>query len=172
MGLFLQLTVALLSSRAGVCQCPYEAFCEFLQDSGTWFQVLSVLKTTFFHLLSNRNFSEVKPEIKLYKITITATWYYHHRPESTRSKNPKTPRRECQRSFTPSPSKQMLPIGFSTCVYHSLCTYAKNKNKKKNNQYRSIWGRALLTHPQEEQGSFPLAWAHFKCIRAYHVTEE
>lgn len=145
MGLFLQLTVALLSSRAGVCQCPYEAFCEFLQDSGTWFQVLSVLKTTFFHLLSNRNFSEVKPEIKLYKITITATWYYHHRPESTRSKDPKNPRQECQRSFTPSPSKQMLPIGFSTCVYHSLCTYAKNKNKKKTIS-TEVYGEELCLH--------------------------
>lgn len=35
-----------------------------------------------------------------------------------------------------------------------------------------MWGRALFTHPQKEQGSFPLAWAHFICIRAYHVTEE
>lgn len=73
MGLFLQPEVALLSSRPDVCQCPYEAFCEFLQGSGTWFQVLSVLKTTFLHLLSNRNYSEVKPEIKLYKLTITVT---------------------------------------------------------------------------------------------------
>lgn len=71
MGLFLQLEVALLSSRAGVCQCPYEAFYEFLQDSGAWLQVLSVLKTTFFHLLRNRDYSKVKPEIKLYKITVT-----------------------------------------------------------------------------------------------------
>ena len=73
MGLFLQHEVALLSSRAGVCRRPYEAFCEFLQDSGTLPQVLSVLKTIFIHLLSNGNYSEVKPEIKLYKITITVT---------------------------------------------------------------------------------------------------
>lgn len=73
MSLFLQLEVALLSSRADVCQRPYEAFCELLQDSGAWPQVLSVLKTTFLHLLSNGNYSEVKPEIKLYKITVTVT---------------------------------------------------------------------------------------------------
>ena len=73
MGLFLQLEVALPCSRAGVCPCPDEAFYDFLQDSETWLQGLSLLKTTFFRLLSNRDYSKVKPEIKLCKTTVTVT---------------------------------------------------------------------------------------------------
>ena len=140
MGLFLQLEVALLSSRAGVCQCPYEAFYEFLQDSGAQLQVLSVLKTTFFHLLRNRDYSKVKPEIKLYKITVTNLVLS---PQTRihweqKSQNPSTKMSKVIYSFS-------LKVGAANCPLN-MCPPLSLHTCKAKNISAEVCGEELCLH--------------------------